>query len=365
MLRRAIQTCSTLLANAYWKAFFVFGLYQGSLKALCVPIFNCYACPLAVVACPIGTIQYFFTLGEISFYAWGVIILVGVLVGKMACGWLCPFGLFQDLLYKIPLPKLRISAGLHYLKYLILLVFVILLPFIMGYDYDAQGRRHLSFAASAVRQEWFCKLICPAGTLEGGIPFAAIDRNVRLMLYDTTKRDKAYAAWQALSSSSLSVRQGAITQLRELTGHSAGYQATAPALLRAGAVKEWQQWLKQNDHQLVRYKGWLFVWKVFLLGVLLILMIMGRRFFCRVICPLGAIFGLFNWVSGVRLSIDRQTCISCDRCLKNCPMGIETVDKVNSPECIRCLTCTKVCQAIRTTTIFEGDKKPAEPAVDL
>lgn len=91
-------------------------------------------------------------------------------MGRFVCGWLCPFGLFQDLLHKIPFPvKIRTFRGdrlLRKLKYVILMVFVILLPMFLV-DILGQGA------------PYFCKLICPAGTLEGGIPLVLLNRSMR------------------------------------------------------------------------------------------------------------------------------------------------------------------------------------------
>ena len=162
-LRTCVQAAWTFLSNCYSVGFAEGKIYTGPLKHICFPGLNCYSCPGAVGACPIGSLQA--VMGSwkfsVSLYVGGFLMLVGALLGRFVCGWLCPFGLVQDLLYKIPfIRKINRFPGdkvLRYLKYVILLVFVILMPLFVV-DIVGQG-------APA-----FCKYICPSGTLLGGIP---------------------------------------------------------------------------------------------------------------------------------------------------------------------------------------------------
>ena len=162
-LRLGIQLAASLVQNANFKGFFTGRIYQGATKNVCVPGLNCYSCPGAVGACPLGSLQNF--LGsrtfKIPYYVAGLILFFGALLGRAVCGFLCPFGFIQELIHKIPFPKkkLRTFRGdrqLRYLKYLILAVFVIILPI------------------AVKNTPAFCKYICPAGTLEGGIPLVLL-----------------------------------------------------------------------------------------------------------------------------------------------------------------------------------------------
>ena len=129
-----IQAGATLLTNLHLPNFFKGGLYQGTGKTVCVPGLNCYSCPGATGACPIGSLQA--VIGswnfKFAYYVIGFLIFVGAILGRLVCGFLCPFGLIQDLLNKIPFPKkIRTFRGdklLRKLKYVIFLVFVIILP---------------------------------------------------------------------------------------------------------------------------------------------------------------------------------------------------------------------------------------------
>ena len=171
-LRHLVQAVFTAVTNGYAAGFAKGTIYTGPLKSVCVPGLNCYSCPGALGACPIGSLQAVFGSRQfhVSFYILGLLFMVGALIGRLVCGWLCPFGLVEDLLYKIPFfKKLRKLPGdrwLKYLKYLILAVFVILLPLFVV-DIVGQG------------EPWFCKYICPSGTLMAGIPLVLLNEGLR------------------------------------------------------------------------------------------------------------------------------------------------------------------------------------------
>jgi len=171
-LRRWVQAGTAALTNGYYAGFFQGKIYTGGSKAICVPGLNCYSCPGALGACPLGSLQA--VLGSrdyrFAFYVVGFLMLAGVVLGRFVCGWLCPFGLIQEALHKIPVGrKLRRLPGerwLKCLKYVLLAVFVILLPL---YAVDAFGQGTPAF----------CKFICPAGTLEAGHPLLLMNTGLR------------------------------------------------------------------------------------------------------------------------------------------------------------------------------------------
>lgn len=168
-----IQAAATLLTNIHLPNFVKGGIYQGKGKAVCVPGLNCYSCPGAAGACPIGSFQAVVGSSKFrfSYYITGFLILLGVLLGRFICGFLCPFGWLQELLHKIPGKKLSTKKlkPLTYLKYAILLLAVVLLPAIVVNDLG-------------MGDPFFCKYICPQGVLEGAIPLAAVNEGIRSAL---------------------------------------------------------------------------------------------------------------------------------------------------------------------------------------
>ena len=171
-LRKAVQAGMGIAQNAHFSGLLKGTLYGGALKRFCAPGLNCYSCPAAVVSCPIGAFQSLLSQRKpkFSFYVFGFLSFLGVLLGRFVCGWLCLFGLFQELLYKIPTGKIHIpkklDEKLRYLKYVILVVFVILFPVILRDEYGLSA-------------PYFCKWLCPAGMLEGGIPLWILDHSIR------------------------------------------------------------------------------------------------------------------------------------------------------------------------------------------
>lgn len=263
VFRRWIQVVATFLSNAYWLFPWKRSIYQGSLKSVCAPGLNCYSCPAATGACAIGSLQHFMAglrpgwqAGEVKpgLYVVGWLGLIGAIVGRMPCAWLCPFGFFQELMHKIHSPKFAIPRALTYLKYVFLGLFVILFPLWLVDDYG-------------YGLTWFCRYVCPAGTLEAGLPMLTLKPELR------------------------------------------------------GLV------------------GWLFYNKLAILVLFLIWMVLSRRPFCRVACPLGAIYSLFNKHSLFRMTHHPDKCTHCQACYQGCPMGIKFFEGANQTDCIRCLKC--------------------------
>lgn len=258
--RKLMQLYFGLLLNANMKGFISGNIYQGVSKGVCVPGLNCYSCPGAVGACPLGSLQGSFSARHSTFfYIGGILLLYCILFGRMICGWVCPFGLLQDLLYKIPTPKLKkgpITRLLSYLKYVLLVFFVFLVP--------------VMYACRDIPLPAFCKYICPAGTLEGGIALLA----------------------------------------------------------------------NQVNASYFSMLGGLFTWKFLLTVSILLGCIFAFRCFCRFLCPLGGLYGLFNRISCFGITVKESKCTQCGLCVSHCKLDIH---RVGDQECISCGECIDVC----------------------
>ena len=251
MKQRISQILSSLLYNSYIYGFILGTIYQGNFKILNCPGFNCYSCPSAIFSCPIGILQFFTAYGayHLTLYTMGFIGAIGAVGGRIICGWGCPFGLLQDMMYKIKAPKLNIPSFLYAGRYVTLILLVFIIPFI-------------------TKEPWFSKL-CPIGTLEAGIPH---------LLYNADLR---------------------------------------------------------------QFVGTIFIIKCIILFVYFAWMIVSKRPFCRTTCPLGAIYSLFNRISFLKVDVDKDKCIKCSKCHKNCPVSIKVFeDGGATSQCIRCLRCT-------------------------
>ena len=169
--RHGIQALWAFITNSHVTGFVTGKIYTGKLKNACVPGLNCYSCPGAVGACPIGSLQSALSgvSPRIPFYVVGLLLLFALLFGRFICGWLCPFGFIQELIYKLPLPKLRklaLFAWLKWLKYAIAIVFVIMLPLVF-------------YLMNGIGEPAFCEYICPAGTFEAALPLFAVNSSLR------------------------------------------------------------------------------------------------------------------------------------------------------------------------------------------
>ena len=259
--RRLVQLYAALLQNAHLRGFVDGKIYTGPAKSVCVPGLNCYSCPAAVGACPLGALQNAIaaSANRPAFYVVGILLLFGLTLGRVICGWLCPAGLIQELAHKVPVPKLKKNSytrALSWLKYVILAVFVIAMP--------------AWYALQKYPLPAFCKYICPAGTLEGAVG----------LLSNPVNSDK------------------------------------------------------------FSMLGILFTRKFVIMVLVLTMCMFIYRGFCRFMCPLGALYGLFCRIALLGVRIDESACTGCGACVRACPVDIR---RVGDHECVQCGACIEAC----------------------
>ena len=267
--RRLIQILSAAACNGAVPNLFSGTVSASPLKRICVPGLNCHSCPAAVASCPAGSLQTFLAGGRFPFFTAGFLLLAGVLGGRAVCGFLCPFGFFQEILHKIAgkrktraarrmrpaVPLHRLSSAARPVKYAVLLLFVLALPLAM-------------YIKNGYASPYFCAYICPAGTLGAGIPLVLADEALRAAV------------------------------------------------------------------------GFLFSWKVSLAVFFVLWSFFTFRPFCKYVCPLGALYGLFNRIAWFGIQVDAEKCTGCGRCTAGCKMNAAAV---NGLECIRCGECLSLC----------------------
>ena len=222
------------------------------LHSVCGPVFHCHSCPLAAFACPVGVVANFAALHLFPFIALGIIVIVGIFLGSIVCGWLCPFGMLQDLFRRIPAPKFNLPKWAGAFRYVVLVGAVLAVPYFFGTG-------HPLFVCN----------FCPVAGLEASVP-------------------------------------------NMVSQAAAGQGVIWPNLL-----------------------------KLSIIILLLIAVFFVNRPWCRLLCPLGAFFGLFNKISAFFLGFDPDKCTNCNQCRNICEYGIDPVARPNDSRCIRCFECTK------------------------
>jgi polyferredoxin len=103
-----------------------------------------------------------------------------------------------------------------------------------------------------------------------------------------------------------------------------------------------------------------------LLGVTLVGSFIYDRFFCKYLCPAGALYAIIGKISATKVVRDTDVCINCNLCSKVCPMNINVakIDQVTTAECINCNECVAVCPkkgALKIKTL----KKTVSPLIIL
>jgi polyferredoxin len=266
----------------------------------CSPVFHCHSCPAALLACPIGVLANFSAYHVMPFVALGTLFASGAVFGSFVCGWACPFGFLQDLVARIPTPKLTLPRWTGVFRYAVLVGLVLVIPWFFG-----KGTRDPSEAAAAAAGNeaataesagfsasdlFFCK-VCPAGALEAALPNTA-------------------------------------SQI------ATGQEVTWPNPV-----------------------------KLSILAVVLVSMLFIWRPWCTVLCPLGAIFAVCNKFSLLYLRFHSDRCVGCASCRSACEDGTRAGERIDGLRCVRCAECLN-CNPVSFATVFTPEPEGSCPPCD-
>lgn len=85
----------------------------------------------------------------------------------------------------------------------------------------------------------------------------------------------------------------------------------------------------------------------YLVGIILLFIFKDNRAFCKYVCPITVFLRPMSYYSKLRIQVNEKTCISCNKCIKACPMSVDMLDskrsRKNGTECILCMECKKAC----------------------
>ncbi|MEO0070300.1 MAG: 4Fe-4S binding protein [candidate division WOR-3 bacterium] len=405
------QIIGTVVLNAYILAY-IQGkiIYSGFLKSIPEPVLNCYGGPLSVFACPLGSFQQIFGQQGLAFYLripWviiGLVVIIGAFVGRTPCAWVCPFGLWQDLLYKIKVgPQ---AKGKRWLTFSVigligLVVVALLVVFVKVNLFKALLFGWLPFIVLCLFGALKGKMNLPgrwflSGTLVGiglGL-FVGWKHDINLGIASGVVALTLFSLASSKVTLLLAVPTGFVislfgrgVQLGPFAGAELGMLFAIFAFL---VVMVFDQWLKislpatglkylflllvaglvafftgepwfcklcpqgtleagiplvlwdpvQGLRALV---SWLFYLKVGILLFVIWAAMLIKRPFCRIVCPIGAVYSIFNRVSLLRLKLNRESCTRCQVCRRVCPTDIEPYEEPNQTDCIRCFECVWKC----------------------
>jgi ferredoxin-type protein NapH len=260
-----------------------------------LPILASVNSHFSTVYSSLDLIQVELSQPEFPWIVLGTVFLIGAVVGRAFCGWICPIGFIQDIVTtlkgKLDFVSPRTHKSSTRLKYLLLLGTLLIsgtlaLALALGRGSDYKAALGVLAAGPFIA-------ISPDGTLFGTIPTLVGMASQNLASF-ITKPPTIQEAWSQL--------------------------LTTPPLLALRILI------------LVGFFG--AAWKV-------------PRFWCRYVCPTGALMAVFQKYSFTGLKRDPVKCTKCPHCEVKCPMQINILDlpweKFNDPECIMCMECIDAC----------------------
>jgi polyferredoxin len=203
----------------------------------------------------------------------------------------------------------------------------------------------LSFLAmSIIFRKSFCGWLCPVGTLSEYLWKAGRDifrRNFRLPRWlDIGLRSLKYVLLGLFAYAVISMPPPALRQFLE-----------SPYGLVA-------------DVKMLNFFRYMGTAAAVVVGLLMIGSVLVQNFWCRYLCPYGALMGLASLFSPLRIRRQVETCIDCGKCAKACPsrLPVDQLVQIRSAECLGCLECVAVCPVEDTLHMTLVPAKRVVPA---
>lgn len=287
--------------------FFLFITDLRYLKGWPVSLFL-EATPLVAVATALTTHTIYRNL------VWGLgIIAITMMLGRVWCNWMCPFGIMHHFFGWIgnrrntkQMIEVNRYRKIYAIKYYILAVMIAMAGlWIIPTAIDAPGQIWEAYRGAELRQTGVSRVIA---AVETGLARSAEEH----------KRTNSTLQIGLLDPIALTVRSMTTSVLPSV------HKATESVYTEPREY--WQAWI---------------------VGLLFIGFLVANwwipRFFCRVVCPLGALLGIFSRFALWRIDRDPVRCTDCDLCLKSCEGASDPQGDLRKSECFVCLNCIDDC----------------------
>jgi len=292
--RMFVQLICLIAANAVVLTL-VFPNFKIQPIPLGLPILVSVNSHLSAIYSAMDLIQLELARPEFPFIVVATVLLIGAIVGRAFCGWVCPIGFVQDIITNLKGRLDFVSPRTHRsskrLKYLIFVGTLLISGSLSLALASGEGSSYK--AALGVLASGPFIAISPDGTLFGTVPVLIGMARENFVLF-LTRPPTIQQVWTDV--------------------------LTTPPLLALRILI------------LLGFFG--AAWKV-------------PRFWCRYVCPTGAMMAVFQKYSVTGLKRDPVKCTKCPHCEVKCPMQISILDlpweKFNDPECIMCMECIDAC----------------------
>jgi len=346
-LRTWTALASTFLLNL--------GMFGIKFRKACSPGFVCHGCPWGTFACPVGVSAFSSAMGRIPAFAISSVLLIGALLGRLMCGFVCPFGFLQDILFKIRTKKYVLPRWTRYIKYAALVLLVFTFPYFTGFkakgyvqvesaSVDRKNNEKLGVTVT-LRNPGTMPLEAPEIKImyrgrNGGKEIEGFSRSFKevvgpgssVALPEIIIPDRLKDADMVIASPQSTVEQDPRYSFLY-------YCKLCPAGTLTATLPSYFTPLEAGQMAIYRGHAVRFIILIFFI----VLMILVSRPFCQTFCPLGALYALASPFSLLRMNLDRDACIDCGACDRVCPVNLDVRREIGGMECIACGDCQTIC----------------------